>query len=261
MQPVLVPHQTSISRKDCILALHVRTCVRHPINKKTITQTAEKKNSFRTVNVVLSVFPIVPCGSIISLRVFTGRQQLGKRMIKYSVHAQRRCTPVYYLPWCTRSLLNGQAVIRRRQFIDITGLRIRDVIFPKFSDRYRPRPSPIIFGCPVQTGLGLEMSKIWPIFKIWSLLVYRAVLKLKHGFYHYSDFLVDNRHTWRWNAWKTPYLWEGRVRNAESLSNTCPTIWRLTDRFPNRSEFFFWTPKISGPDWHHYFVSFKACFI
>ena len=69
---------------------------------------------------------------------------------------------------------------------------------------------------------------------------------LKHRFYHYSNFIVDNRHTWRWYSWKTIYLWEERVRSAEVLTNKCPKIWRLTDRFPNRS-IFFWTQKFRGP--------------
>ena len=42
-----------------------------------------------------------------------------------------------------------------------------------------------------------------------------CTFEAKTWIYHYSDFIVDNRHTWRWYALKTRYLWEGRVRSAK----------------------------------------------
>ena len=111
--------------------------------------------------------------------------------------------------------------------------------------------------CPNWIG-ARNVTKLNNFFKIWSLLVYRAVLKLKHGFIitDYSDFIADNRHTWRWYARKQQISErdEKEVLNSWPITNKCPKIWRLTNRFPNRSELFFWTPKISGPDWHHYIV-------
>ena len=59
-------------------------------------------------------------------------------------------------------------------------IRSRGVIFPKVSDQYQPRPS-----LNVQNLINFQNL----IFVSIS-----CTFEVKRWFYHYSDFIVDNRH-------------------------------------------------------------------